>query len=356
LPATTVVGEIDPPIVSAGPDQLVCIADPSIFLKGSVTGGASTGIWTTAGTGSFSPSATTINAQYLPSNADKIAGSVILTLTSTNINNCSQLSSTMTVTFGPLPAVSAGVDQQVCSQTTGVQLAGSIIIAGGGTWSTSGTGTFSPSANQLNATYVPSAADAQSGLVTLTLTASNPGVCYIPSDNMTVKFIPPPIVSAGGTRYVLKGNTITLMPSVSEDNVQYLWTPNVDINDPTAKNPVITGDINRTYTLTVTDVRGCIAQDTARVIVSPPIVIDNTFTPNGDGINDYWNITGLIAYINATVDIFDRYGQKVFHSIGYPKPWDGTIGNKRLPVGVYYYVINTNYNGQVLSGYVTIIR
>jgi gliding motility-associated-like protein len=237
-----------------------------------------------------------------------------------------------------------------------VQLNGSIIIAGGGVWSSSGSGTFSPSPSQLNATYNPSAADIKSGLVTLKLTASNPGVCYIPADSLTVKFVPPPTVYAGGTRYVLKGYTITLTPTVSDNNVHYLWSPDVDINDDTLKNPVITGDINRTYTLTVTDVRGCVAQDTAQIIVSPKISVNNTFTPNGDGINDYWDIVGLIAYPDATVDIFDRYGQKVFHSLSYPKPWDGTLGGKPLPVGVYYYVINTHINGQVLSGYVTIIR
>ena len=69
-------------------------------------------------------------------------------------------------------------------------------------------------------------------------------------------------------------------------------------------------------------------------------------------------ITGLIAYLDATVDIFDRYGQQVFHSLGYARPWDGTLngGGKAVPVGVYYYVINTHFNGQILSGWVTVIR
>jgi gliding motility-associated-like protein len=173
---------------------------------------------------------------------------------------------------------------------------------------------------------------------------------------MRVRFIPPPTVNAGGIVYVLKGHTIALSPTTSDPNVHYSWSPNIDIDNDTLKNAVVTGDIDRTYTLTVTDVRGCTAQDTVFVKVSPPINIHNTFTPNGDGINDYWTIVGLTAYTDATVDIFDRYGQKVFHSLSYPKPWDGTFNGKPLPVGVYYYVINTNVNGQVLSGYVTIIR
>jgi gliding motility-associated-like protein len=86
------------------------------------------------------------------------------------------------------------------------------------------------------------------------------------------------------------------------------------------------------------------------------INISNTFTPNGDGINDYWEIKGLVAYENSTVDVYNRYGQLLFHSVGYPKPWDGTFQGKQAPSGTYYYVVNTKMNNQVLSGYVVILR
>ena len=138
--------------------------------------------------------------------------------------------------------------------------------------------------------------------------------------------------------------------------MHYLWSPDININNNTLENPVITGGkTDQVYKLTVTDSRGCVAEDTALIKVAPAIKINNTFTPNGDGINDYWDITGLIAYQDATVDIFDRWGQQVFHSLGYPKPWDGTYNGKPVAVGVYYYVINTHYQGQVFSGYVTVI-
>ena len=62
------------------------------------------------------------------------------------------------------------------------------------------------------------------------------------------------------------------------------------------------------------------------------------------------------AYSDAVVDIYTRYGQKVYHSIGYDKPWDGIFGGKQLPTGVYYYVIDTKLFNQVLSGSITILR
>ncbi|MEO7213746.1 gliding motility-associated C-terminal domain-containing protein [Mucilaginibacter sp.] len=83
--------------------------------------------------------------------------------------------------------------------------------------------------------------------------------------------------------------------------------------------------------------------------------IVNTFTPNGDGINDYWVIKGLDTYPDATVNIFNRYGKSVFQSTGYAKPFDGTYNGKPLPAGVYYYMINLK-RGDILSGNVTILR
>ncbi len=339
----------------AGPDQAVCVSTNAVTLAGSVTGGTTTGVWTTAGTGSFSPSSNQLNAQYMPSAQDKTAGSVTLTLTSTSKDNCAISTSNMTIRFQKVAGEIAGPNQSICSQDA-AKLNGQVLIPGGGVWSTSGTGIFSPSAGQLNASYIPSAADTQSGSVTLTLTANAPGQCYIPTDALTVTFIPPPTVNAGGVRYVLKGKTITLNPTVSDNNVQYLWTPNVNINNNTYKNPTITGNVDIIYTLTVIDSRGCVSSDQTSIVVTPQIDVPNTFTPNGDGINDQWNILGLVAYQEATVDVFDRYGQKVFHSVGYGKPWDGTYSGKQVPFGTYYYIIDTKLNGQIVSGYITVVR
>ena len=86
------------------------------------------------------------------------------------------------------------------------------------------------------------------------------------------------------------------------------------------------------------------------------VVIPNVFTPNGDGINDTWDVANLDAYVNCTVDVFSRYGQKVFSSVGYSAPWNGTRNNAAIPVGTYYYIINLNNGQKAYAGYVTIIR
>lgn len=86
------------------------------------------------------------------------------------------------------------------------------------------------------------------------------------------------------------------------------------------------------------------------------IVIPNTFTPNGDGINDIWNIKNLNTYSNCTVQIFDRWGQKIYSSIGYGMPWDGTYRGAAVPGGTYYYIIDLKNSTPPLAGFVAVIR
>ena len=88
----------------------------------------------------------------------------------------------------------------------------------------------------------------------------------------------------------------------------------------------------------------------------PLLKIPNTFTPNGDGINDTWVIKNLDKYVGATVEIFNRYGAKVFHAEGNYKPRDGKLGSQNLPVGTYFYFINPHNGHKVISGSIAIIR
>jgi len=86
------------------------------------------------------------------------------------------------------------------------------------------------------------------------------------------------------------------------------------------------------------------------------LTIPNTFTPNGDGINDNWDIKNIGNYPNCKVDIFNRWGTRIYASAGYAVPWIGQYNGIPLPSGAYYYVIDLR-NGQIpLSGWVTIIR
>jgi gliding motility-associated-like protein len=84
--------------------------------------------------------------------------------------------------------------------------------------------------------------------------------------------------------------------------------------------------------------------------------VPNAFSPNGDGINDTWMIQYLDTYPGCTVDVYNRYGQVIFHSTGYSRPWDGRMNGQPLPIGTYYWIIDPKNGRRQVSGSVTIIR
>jgi gliding motility-associated-like protein len=97
-----------------------------------------------------------------------------------------------------------------------------------------------------------------------------------------------------------------------------------------------------------------LAQESACVV--NPIIIPNTFTPNGDGHNDAWDIPSLVNYSDCIVSVFNRYGAKLFQSVGYTKPWNGTYNSSLIQSGAYYYVIDLKNGKPKLSGYVVVLK
>jgi gliding motility-associated-like protein len=96
----------------------------------------------------------------------------------------------------------------------------------------------------------------------------------------------------------------------------------------------------------------CNSNNTNPVIVSDCIIIvPNIFTPNGDGENDVFYIKGLDSYQNSKLQIYNRWGNKIYESDDYKNNWDGDNN----PDGVFYYVL-TLQNGTSLHGTVTILK
>ncbi|SDH18979.1 beta-propeller fold lactonase family protein [Mucilaginibacter gossypii] len=90
--------------------------------------------------------------------------------------------------------------------------------------------------------------------------------------------------------------------------------------------------------------------------VNQLLIIPNTFTPNGDGINDVWKIKNIEDYPKCVVTIYNRYGEQLLASNGYGIAWDGKYKGKDAPAATYYYLIDIKNGGKPLSGWVTIIR
>jgi gliding motility-associated-like protein len=90
-------------------------------------------------------------------------------------------------------------------------------------------------------------------------------------------------------------------------------------------------------------------------IISSHANIMNLFTPNNDGYNDHWEISGIDSYGTHDIRVFNRWGKLVFSSTSYENDWDGTCDGVALPAAAYYYVINTQ-NAGTIKGTVNIVR
>lgn len=183
------------------------------------------------------------------------------------------------------------------------------------------------------------------------------GACVDSSQTVTVTVYQNPIANAGNNIYLFEGQSAILQGSAGGDNiVSYNWTPATYLSDPTSLTPIASPTQDITYTLTVTSATCGSAASSVFVRVYKSITIPNTFSPNGDGVNDFWNIDALITYPEALVQVFDRYGQLVFQSTGYAKPWDGTSNGRAVPEGTYYYLIDLKNGTPKRTGWVLVVK
>jgi gliding motility-associated-like protein len=95
---------------------------------------------------------------------------------------------------------------------------------------------------------------------------------------------------------------------------------------------------------------------TLNVIRESCVKVYEIITPDGDGYNDTWVIEGIELYPDATVQVYDRWGKRVYYSQGYPQQWDGKHEGKVLPMGSYHYIINLNNDTAPIIGNITIVK
>jgi gliding motility-associated-like protein len=173
---------------------------------------------------------------------------------------------------------------------------------------------------------------------------------------MTLTITPSPTLTMPDTKYILEDESTVLRPVVGGTNLQYSWSPATNLSSATILNPTVTGVTSQLYTLTVTGIGGCILQKQVMVNVLKPIVIPNTFTPNGDGINDNWVIKELENYPRAQLSVFNRYGTILYQTKGNYVPWDGNYNGQQVPFGTYYYLIELGIYNKRVSGYIVVLR
>ncbi len=249
-----------------------------------------------------------------------------------------------TVIINPLPAANAGTDAVICENSSA-----SLQASGGASYSWLPASGLS---NTIIANPVATPAVTTNYVVTVVSVAG----CKA-SDTVLITVLKKPVANAGPDKKIVNGQSVLLNGSASGDTASYFWSPPQFIDNTAILMPTVNPASDMTYTLHVLSGNGCgTATDDVFVRVLKKIAVPNAFSPNGDGINDVWNIEALDTYPESETMVFNRYGQVVFHTRGYGKPWDGNFGGKPLPSGTYYYTIDRKNDFPVLSGWVMIIR
>jgi len=310
------------PIANAGNDTSVC-SGSSVQLNAT---GGTTYLWSTgAGT-------STINVSN--------GGTYNVTVTQ---NNCSSIDS-VNVSVTPLPPANAGQNVSVCNGSS-VQL-----NASGGisyNWLIT-NGLDNPNINN------PTANPANT---TLYIVEVSDGQC-LNTDSVLVTVLSLPSVNAGNDTTIYENTVFQLNPIVNNYNTA-IWSPATGLSNANILNPTVTISNQTTYTITITDNNNCSNSDAITLTTISKsyseIVIHNTFTPNGDGVNDIWFIENLSQYPDNHLSIYNRNGHVVYEKQGYNNDWDGKYFGNNLPEATYYYVL-TITGVDSFKGDVTIIR
>ena len=111
------------------------------------------------------------------------------------------------------------------------------------------------------------------------------------------------------------------------------------------------------YTVTITDGKGCETPISVTIEEKERIIVPNAFTPNGDGINDDWQIEHIELYPSSKVSVFNRWGKLLFESEGYSETWKGIDRSDYFPADTYYYSIDLGIGlKKPFTGFVDIIK
>jgi len=217
-------------------------------------------------------------------------------------------------------------------------------------------------ATGLSATNIPNPIATPPSTTTYTVTTLDSNGCK--NDTAITLFVFQPIPQVVFDTAIIIGQNTPLSFLISPSNLYtYTWTPTDSLSCKTCPNPHADPLVTTTYTLTVSDKKGCFtSSSTYEVKILPETSIDvpTAFTPNGDGVNDIvfvrgWGIKSLIEF-----DIYNRWGELVFSTTDINTGWDGYYKGVLQNVETYAWTASaeTWVNGKIIvkKGFIKLLR
>lgn len=182
-------------------------------------------------------------------------------------------------------------------------------------------------------------------------------------DTFNVRVYPIPALSMVRDTMILGGVTMTLPLQLTDtaglSETEFNWSNDIWLDDASSMNPQFTPDKSSNewdFVVTASTSHNCVAIDTITVHVLWELMVPNGFSPNNDGYNDVWFIPAA-QFVRVDVEVFNRWGEKVYSAKNYKNDWDGKYKGKPLGIGTYYYVVTFYTGGKVktLTGPLTIL-
>ena len=193
------------------------------------------------------------------------------------------------------------------------------------------------------------------GTYNITVTASY-RVCPVETANRTVHVYTQPTINLGSDSSICAGSEAIVLTDYINSGItgaSWLWSTG-------ATGPSITVTAAGSYYATVS-LGGCTATDSVNITDNCYLAVPNIFSPNGDGVNDYFNPRDYLKGLRTfKLTIFDRWGQVVFETTSLDgRGWDGMLNGVEQPQGVYIYSVEATFiDGQSArkNGNLTLIR
>lgn len=180
--------------------------------------------------------------------------------------------------------------------------------------------------------------------------------CRVASNIVVINVHANPVVNAGPDRISIAGTPVTINGSVTGEQPLYYWKPSSYLDNDSSLTPKVSPPVDIFYTLYAETPFGCKNSDAMQVKAVSGIFVPNAFTPNNDGKNDRWHIPFLDPLLEASVNVYNRYGQIVYHAEGKTVDWDGNCNGIPQPSGAYVYFIKFKSQYPDIKGMVLLIR
>lgn len=184
-----------------------------------------------------------------------------------------------------------------------------------------------------------------SGIYTVKLIVHTANGCADTITQSITVFADPQLNISPSDTSIIYGLSTPLNASTDVINGTFSWTPTEGLSDPNILNPIASPTTTTTYYLTITSLDGCTSIDSSivRIVFVPIVQIPTAFSPNNDGVNDFFHplIIGIVE--NADFRIYNRWGELIYQSKdAYSEGWNGKYKDEPQEIGVYVFVFNCN--------------